>query len=340
MSSMNRDYMNNRTDNFALYQNERRVSDNDSRERRSMQQVPQSLRRKSKNAIIICYCCMVVLEIALVIGAILISISVSVGDKKSLVDYAGSYTVIQLQQSEIDQKILKLSETYRFDETVINKSINVAALSQYSQKTIEYWFDLLHGKSNLIKPTWETDTIKMAIKEDPKFQGGWLASELSIKVDEAAKAISEAITVSVFPIEPLPLTLGFLFVNNQHYINHISVAAWIVMVCSVIIVGIIRIAQNTRPFQSFWFYGVSLMTGFLILSIFITMLQNQNLEEMFRAHNSILAFYATSILTLFETYLRAFSFGFFVAGAVLLTLFFSMRYQRQHSMHHELSTFF
>ena len=337
---MNRDYMSNRTDNFALYQNERRVSDNDSREHRSMQQVPQSLRRKSKNAIIICYCCMVVLEITLAIGAILISVSVSIGDRKSLVDYAGSYTVIQLQQSEIDQKMLKLSETYRFDETIISKSINAAALSQYSQKTIEYWFDLLHGKSNLIKPTWDTDTIKIAIQGDPKFQGGWLAAELPVEVDKAAKAISEAITESVFPIEPLPLTLGFLFVNNQHYINHISAAAWIVMIGSVIMVGIIRIAQNTRPFQSFWFYGVSLMTGFLTLSIFIKMLQNQNFEALFKAHNSILAFYATTILTLFETYLRAFSFGFFVAGAVLLTIFFSLRYQRQHSMHHELSTFF
>ena len=337
---MNRDYMSNRTDNFALYQNERRVSDNDGREHRSMQQVPQSLRRKSKNAIIICYCCMVVLEIALAIGAILISISVSIGDRKSLVDYAGSYTVIQLQQSEIDQKMLKLSETYRFDETIISKSINAAALSQYSQKTIEYWFDLLHGKSNLIKPTWDTDMMKKAIQGDPMFQGVWLAAELPVKVDEAVKAISEAITESVFPIEPLPLTLGFLFVNNQHYINHISAAAWIVMIGSVIMVGIIRIAQNTRPFQSFWFYGVSLMTGFLTLSIFIKMLQNQNFEALFKAHNSILAFYATSILTLFETYLRAFSFGFFVAGAVLLTIFFSLRYQRQHSMHHELSTFF
>ena len=332
--------MSNRTDNFALYQNERRVSDNDSREHRSMQQVSQSLRRKSKNAIIICYCCMVVLEITLAIGAILISVSVSIGDRKSLVDYAGSYTVIQLQQSEIDQKMLKLSETYRFDETIISKSINAAALSQYSQKTIEYWFDLLHGKPNLIKPTWDTDTIKIAIQGDPKFQGGWLAAELPVEVDKAAKAISEAITESVFPIEPLPLTLGFLFVNNQHYINHISAAAWIVMIGSVIMVGIIRIAQNTRPFQSFWFYGVSLMTGFLTLSIFITMLQNQNFEALFKAHNSILAFYATSILTLFETYLRVFSFGFFVAGAVLLTIFFSLRYQRQHSMHHELSTFF
>ena len=337
---MNRDYMSNRTDNFALYQNERRVSDNDGREHRSMQQVPQSLRRKSKNAIIICYCCMVVLEITLAIGAILISVSVSIGDRKSLVDYAGSYTVIQLQQSEIDQKMLKLSETYRFDETIISKSINAAALSQYSRKTIEYWFDLLHGKPNLIKPTWDTDTIKIAIQGDPKFQGGWLAAELPVEVDKAAKAISEAITESVFPIEPLPLTLGFLFVNNQHYINHISAAAWIVMICLVIMVGIIRIAQNTRPFQSFWFYGVSLMTGFLTLSIFIKMLQNQNFEALFKAHNSILAFYATTILTLFETYLRAFSFGFFVAGAVLLTIFFSLRYQRQHSMHHELSTFF
>ena len=55
MSSMNRDYLNNRTDNVALYQNERRVSDNDSRERRAMQQVPQSLRRKNKNAIKMCF---------------------------------------------------------------------------------------------------------------------------------------------------------------------------------------------------------------------------------------------------------------------------------------------
>lgn len=305
-----------------------------------MQQVSQSIRRGSKNAIFICYCCMVVLEITLVLSAILISLSISIGDRKSMVDYAGSYTIIQLQQNEISQKISQLSETYQFDASAISKKINAATLSQYSEKIIEYWFDLLHGHSDQIKPTWDINALITAIKEDSIFQNDWLASEQPAKANEAAKAIEESIIESVFPLEPLPLTVGLLYISNQHYINYISIAALILIICSIIMIVIIRIAQSTRPFQSFWFYGASTITGFLILSIFIMLLQNQNLEEVFDAHSSVLAYYASSILALFETYLRAFSLVFFVSGAVLLICFFSIRYQRQHSIHHELSTFF
>ena len=304
------------------------------------QQEHQIVRRHSRISIAICYFCMVVMEIALFLSAALASVSITIYDQKSIVDYAGSYTVVQLQQKDIVQKVEQLAETYHFNASDISNGINAASLSQYSQKTVEYWFGLLHGRQNQIKPTWDIDGLSAAVQEDSLFQNSWLASEQNDKAEEAAQAIGQSITEAVFPIEPLPLTVGLLYINNQHYINQISLAAWLLLILAAVMIVVISLAQNKRPFQSFWFFGVSAITGFLALNVTNVLLQNQQIDGAAMFHNSVLAFYVSSIMTLLEVYVRFFSLGLFLAGTILLICFFMLRYKRRHSTHYELSSFF
>jgi len=338
---MNRnDLDNHQVHDFSRSTDDLSVSGNQDEMRGATHQVHQSARRRSRILIVISYCCMVVMEIALFLSAALASVSITIGDQKSVVDYAGSYTVVQLQQKDIVQRVEQLAETYHFNASDISDEISAAGISQYSQKTVEYWFGLLYGRQNQTKPAWDTGGFSAAIQEGSLFQSSWTASEQNDKAEEAAQAIGQSIAEAVFPIEPLPLTLGLLYVSNQQYISHISLAAWILLILAIVMAVVIRLMQNTRPFQSFWFFGVSAITGFLALSVLDALLQNQQIDGAAMFHNSVLAFYVSSIMTLLEVYVRSFSLGLFLAGAILLICFFMLRYKRLHNTHHELFSFF
>lgn len=302
--------------------------------------VSHTLHRRSKIAIVICYICTVMLEFTLLIGAIAASFSTVVDDKVHLVDYSGSYTVVQLQQKSIDEKVAELAASYHFNTSLLSTNINAAAISQYSQNTIEYWYGLLHGIGGQTKPVWDVASLAAIIEGDSSFINSWSATELASKAEEAADAIGNAITEAVFPLQPMPMTIGLLLVANQKYLHKAVVLAWVMLIVSVLLAAVIRIAQNNRPFQSFWFFGIASMSAFLILYEMTSLLQNQQLDAVFESYNAVLAFYFSSVLGLLESYLHAFCLGLFLVGAVLLFLFFGLRYQRLHSTHHELSIFF
>ena len=307
---------------------------------REEKHVSPELRRRSRIGITLGYLCTVALTVLLIVCAIASSLLMVVGNQKGFLDIAGSYAMNLQQQKDIEAKVEKLATKYHFDPTLTTEGIDVAALSQFSQDTVAYWYQMLHGKTAGSLPVWDTAAIKQAVLADPTFTAAWPAEEQPKKADEIAGAMGTAIQSAIFPMKQMPLTLGLMFLSGQKYLDKIAMLNWIAIIGSVALLAAIRIIQNNRPFQSLWFYGVAGLTACLGMTVFIYRLGAQAIDAIFQTYNNVLSLYASEVITSLETYLRSFSIGFFLAGAVLLIAFFSFRYQRLHSTHHELSTFF
>lgn len=127
--------------------------------------------------IVISYICMVLMACLLIAGAILTSALTIANDQNAFVDIAGTYTISQLQQNAIRQGIQTLADHYHFGPTTIDREISVAALSQFSQSTAEYWYGMLHGSVDTALPVWETGALYNAVLSDEVFRQSWTANE-------------------------------------------------------------------------------------------------------------------------------------------------------------------
>ncbi len=169
---------------------------------------------------------------------------------------------------------------------------------------------------------------------------GKVTEEQGAKANEAAQKIGSAIQAAVLPVN---VTLGYLGIQAMmpgKTLEMLPQAALIILLAIGLLVAAIRVLQRQRPFQAFWFYGGAALIAFLGISVVLLQLEAFPLSATLQKYSDVLALYGSSILTLYGNTLRIFSLGLFLAGVLMLVIFFSCRHQRIHSIHHELSTFF
>ncbi len=124
----------------------------------------------SKINIFSCYFCAVMLTVLCIAGAMLASVLLVVHNQNEFMHVAGSYSAVRLQQSHIQRKIEDLSQEYRFDPVSVGQTVNAAALSDFSQKTIVVWLGWISGSTAGTAPAWDTAALSNAIQADAGFE--------------------------------------------------------------------------------------------------------------------------------------------------------------------------
>lgn len=91
-------------------------------------------RNMGAGAILLCYFCSMLLGLLLIGGAPLSSLLLVAHGGDELVGLAGSYSMVLLQQKEIQQKIEELAGEYQFDPALLRQEVDTAALAHFSRR--------------------------------------------------------------------------------------------------------------------------------------------------------------------------------------------------------------
>jgi hypothetical protein len=259
-------------------------------------------------------------------------------DRTALLDTAGSYAVVMSQQKAVMQSVEAAAEEYRFASEAAAGTIDVAGLSAYSRETAEYWYDVLHGEQSESAPAWDTETLANAIRTDGTFAQNWPENERDKKANAAAAQIGKEIRNAALPLKQLPLSLGLVFVSSRGVLQK---AVWLdvlALALMLVMIAAIPLSQRRHPFYVLWYYGVAMATGFLGDAVVAYRLSGQQVAAVFARHGAVLEAYGTALLAALRNMLYAFTVGAFLAGGVLLILFFYYRYRFFHWTHHELTS--
>ena len=288
----------------------------------------------------ICYACVLLLGVLLISGAPLTSLLLTLHGGKELTGLAGSYSVVLLEQKEIQRRAEELVGQYQFDPSLLQREADAAALSRFSQQTMEYWYGLAHGNPGGRAPSWDTTSLAKPLGEDAAFRDRWESQGPEKMAAEAAKKLGTSIENAVFPMKRLPVTLGLGLFSSQGFLKKALYGSVALLIAAALLLLAIRLLQRHRPYQSLWFSGAGTLTGALGTGVILLKLRNVPLEAMLAKHSPVLAYYGSAIFARFRALLASFGFAYALGGAMLLILFFGLRYQWMRSSHPELASFF
>jgi hypothetical protein len=280
------------------------------------------------------------LGLLLIYGAPLASLLLVAHGSEELVGLAGSYSVVLLQQKEIQQKTEELAGEYHFDPSLLQREVNVAALAHFSQETMRYWYGLAHGVSGSSAPVWDEAPFVKALQEDADFMARWNAEGTEPMASEAAQKLVTAIHSAVFPLQRVPMTLELERVASQGFLKRALYVPGLLLITVALLLLAIRLLQRNRPYQSLWFYAMGLLTGSMGAWVLLLKLRELPLDTLLAKYSPVLAYYGSAILARYETLLSFFGVAYTFGGGTLLILFLGMRHQWKRNTHHELTSFF
>jgi hypothetical protein len=131
-----------------------------------------------------------------------------------------------------------------------------------------------------------------------------------------------------------------MFLASQGFPERALYALGVLLIAGALLLLAIRLLQRNRPYQSLWFYGMGLLTGFMGVGALLLKLSDLPLEPLLAKYSPVLAYYGSAILGWYQTLLRSFGVAYALGGVTLLILFWGLRVQWKRNTHHELASFF